>query len=398
MQKHFFRAALSFIMLAFIFPGSVEAASRYSPDVGGWVPWWTEDDGVETVIDKMNQIDILYPFIYEVETGGSLKAKVDIDHGVWEDLLEAADDERVDIIPTIAWFDGPAIHDVLSDRKERRKLVRAIEDLVDDNNFDGINIDFESKESETIDYFSTFLKELNDALGRDDLTCTVEARMRPENRWRPDQMPEKITYANDYKAMNKYCDWVEIMAYDQQRADLLLNDERKGLPYNPVADIDWVEHVLDFALEDFDADKVILGIPTYGRAWDITVAPEWYRDYKRVASVDHSRVIELEEIYDVERGRTAGGEAIITYFPEDSPYKIFNQLPTPEGTPKGYEAAAKALLVATYTKVDIPVRMLTWGDAEAAEDKLDLAKKLGLKGLAFFKFDGNEDEDIWDLF
>ena len=382
-------------LLWILFPLGVKAAG---PEVSGWVPWWTEEDGVEKVIDNLKDIDIIYPFIYEIEGGGNIKAKVDIEKGVWEDLLEEAEDERVEIIPTIAWFNGEAIHAVLSDSKQRKKLINDIDDLVDDNDFDGINIDFEEKWSETKDYYSLFLKELKKKLGRDELTCTLEARMEPDHRWRPDQMPAEIKYANDYEAINKYCDWVEIMAYDQQRADLFYNDKRKGLPYNPVADIDWVEHVVDFALEDIDADKIMLGIPTYGRAYDVTVASEWYRDYTRVASVDHSRAIELSKIYNVPIGRTAGGEAIITYFPEDSVWKIFNVLPTPEGTPKGYEAAAKALLVATLAKVEIPVRMLTWGDAKAAKDKLNLIEKYDLKGSAFFKFDGEEDEDIWDLF
>jgi spore germination protein YaaH len=345
----------------------------------------------------MGDIDILYPFVYEVEGGGDIVAKVDLDRGVWEELLEEAEDQRVEVIPTIAWFDGEAIHAVLSDRRARKALIDDIEDLVDDNDYDGINIDFENKWSETIDDYSRFLKDLNRALGRDTLTCTVEARMRPEHRWR--DVPNKIQYANDYKAINDHCDIVELMTYDQQRADLYFNDQRKGLPYNPVADIDWVEHVLEFALEDIDADKILLGIPTYGRAYDVTVAPDWYRDYKAVASVDHSRAVVLaNDIYDVPIGRTAGGEAIITYFPEDSIWKIFNQLPTPAGTPKGYEAAAKALMVATIANIEIPVRMLTWGDAVAAEDKIDLAKEYDLKGTVFFKFDGEEDKKIWKLF
>jgi spore germination protein YaaH len=385
---------LALLLFWVLFPSLVKAAS---PEVGGWVPYWTSESGVESVIDNMGDIDILYPFVYEIEGGGDIVAKGDLNRGVWEDLLDKADDERVEVIPTIAWFDGEAIHAVLSDRRARKSLIKDIEDLVDDNNFDGINIDFENKWSETIDDYSRFLKDLNRALGRNTLTCTVEARMRPEHRWR--DVPNKIQYANDYKAINEHCDIVELMTYDQQRADLYFNDKRKGLPYNPVADIDWVEHVLEFALEDIDADKILLGVPTYGRAYDVTVAPDWYRDYKAVASVDHSRAVVLaNDIYNVPIGRTAGGEAVITYFPEDSIWKIFNQLPTPAGTPKGYEAAAKALLVATIADIEIPVRMLTWGDAVAAEDKIDLAKEYDLKGTVFFKFDGEEDSDIWDLF
>lgn len=385
---------LLLLLLWVVFPSYVKAAG---PEVAGWVPYWIEDSGVESVIDNIDEIDIIYPFVYEVEGLGEIVAKVDFDRGVWEDLIDEADDERVEVIPTIAWFDGDAIHEVLSDSRKRKALIRDIEDLVDDNNFDGINIDFENKNAETIDYFSRFLKDLNKVLGRDSLSCAIEARMRPEHRWRT--VPDTILYANDYKAINKHCDWVELMTYDQGRADILLNEQRRGVPYSPVSDIDWVEHVLEFALEDIDADKIMLGIPTYGRAFDVTVAPDWYRDYKVVASVDHSRAVVLaNDIYNVPIGRTAGGEAVITYFPEDSVWKIFNQLPTPAGTPPGYEAAAKALLVANIANVEIPVRILTWGDAIASEDKLDLAKEYDLKGVAFFKFDGEEDEDIWKLF
>jgi len=387
-------AGLLLFLLWIIFPVGVKAAG---PEIAGWVPYWTSDAGVEEVIDNLGDVDIIYPFVYEIEGRGTIVAKANLDRGVWEDLLDEAKDERIEIIPTIAWFDGEAIHDVLSDRRSRNQLIDDIEDLVDDNNYDGINIDFENKKAETIDHFSRFLRDLNRALGRDTLTCAIEARMRPEHRFRT--VPSKIEYANDYKAINRYCDWVELMTYDQQRADLYFNEKRRGLPYNPVADIDWVEHVLEFALEDIDADKIMLGIPTYGRAYDVTVAPDWYRDYTAVASVDHSRAVVLaDDIYDVPIGRTAGGEAVITYFPNDSVWQIFNQLPTPAGTPKGFETAAKALLVANLANVEIPVRILTWGDAKAAKDKLDLARKYDLKGVAFFKFDGEEDEEIWDLF
>lgn len=380
-------------LLGLAFLPAVAQASSFQ--VGAWVPWWSEEVGTEDAIDNIDELDVIYPFVFEVNDDGSLRNRVNFRDDDWDDLLDEADDERVDVIPTIAWFDGPAIHYVLSNKKRREDHIDEIVKMVKKYRFDGVNIDYESKLATTIDYYSDFLGELEDELGRRDLTCTIEARTPPDSRWR--DVPQNIQYANDYRAMNKYCDWVELMTYDQQRADIKLNDERRGVPYVPVADIDWVEKVVKLALEDIDEDKIMLGVATYGRAWDLTVSPNWYRDYTPVASLNHSRIMELTDKYDVKIGRTEGGEAVISYFPEDSVWKILDQLPAPAGTPRGYEAAAKALMVATYANVDVPVRFVSWSDAQAIEDKVKLAKKYDLRGIAIFKVDGEEDEDIWDI-
>ena len=383
------------LLLGFgLVPAVAHAASL---QVGAWIPWWAEEAGTESAIDNMDELDVVYPFVFEVTSDGGLVNKVDFDTRHWEELFDEADDEKVEVIPTVAWFDGPAIHAVLSDDDAREEHIEDIVRMVKKYRFDGVNIDYESKLAETIDYYSEFLEELNDELGRRrSLTCTIEARTPPESRWR--EVPAVIQYANDYREMNRHCDWVEIMAYDQQRADLELNDERRGVPYMPVADTKWVEKVLDLALEDIDEDKILLGVATYGRAWDVTVAADWYRDYEQVASLNQPRILELAEKYDAPIGRTEGGEAVITYFPDTSPWQIFDQLPTPAGTPKGYEAAAKALLVATYADIEIPVRFVSWSDAEAIEEKLELVDEYDLRGVAIFKVDGEEDQKLWRLF
>lgn len=370
-------------------------ASVSAMEVAAWVPWFGGDAAPKGALENIDKLDVIYPFIYEVSSDGSLVNKVNFKSGDWEDLLEKAEEEDIPVIPTIAWFDGAQIDKILGTRSSRRKHINKIVDMVEDNDFAGVNIDYEQKKSETKADFSAFLKELSSKLDGKKLTCAIEARTPPESLYA--SPPDDIEYSNDYKAINKYCDTVEIMTYDQQRADIKLNNERKGVPYMPVADKAWVEKVIKMTVKDIDEDKILLGVPTYGRAWDITVAPEWYKDYKQVASLNQPRILELSKKYNSPIGRTAGGEAVISYFPDDSPYRVFNALPTPKDTPKGFEAAAKALQVATIAKIELPVRFVTWSDAKAIGDKFDLIDKYNLKGIAIFKVDGEEDPKIWNL-
>lgn len=393
-HKWLLQLYVGFLLLGFLLvPGAAQAAEA---QVAAWIPWWSEEAGAKSALKNINKLDIIYPFVFEVQTDGTLKNRVDFSDEHWDVLFSKAKSKQVDIMPSVMWFDGQAIDTILSSKKARKKHIAAIAAMVKEYGFAGVNIDYESKLSTTKDDFSLFLKELNAALKKDTLSCTVEARTPPDSRYK--EIPKVIEYANDYQAMNKYCDFVEIMAYDQQRADLKLNEARRGVPYVPVADIAWVEKVLDLALEDFDADKVMLGVATYGRAWDVTVASEWYRDYKQVASLNHPRILELAKKYKSPIGRSAGGEAVISYFPEDSTWKVLGKLPTPKGTPKGFEATAKALATATQSKTEVPVRFVTWSDATAISEKLDLVVKYHLRGTAIFKVDGEEDPAIWKLF
>ena len=41
-------------------------------------------------------------------------------------------------------------------------------------------------------------------------------------------------------------------------------------------------------------------------------------------------------------------------------------------------------------------RYVTWSDALAMKQKIDLAKELGLRGVALFKIDGDEDQKVWE--
>ena len=384
-----------FLAIALLAPAQFVGAAS-SMEVSGWVPWWQETMGLKSATKQLSKLDSVYAFAFEVESDGSLIDKAGLDERNWENFFRSAKRADVEVIPSIMWSDGDSIHRVLSDEEKRADHIDEIVEMVEDGDFDGVNIDYESKLAETNPYFSMFLEELKEELDNKLLTCAIEARTPPESLYRT--VPANLEYANDYDEIAKHCDIVELMTYDQQRADLDMNDLRKGEPYMPVADTAWVEKVLQLALEDIPADKIRLGVPTYGRQWTVTVAPEWYRDYTSKGAINLPDAKELAKENNVEEGRNAAGETSFTYFDEKSPFKILDALPVPDGTRAGFEAAAKALLFANFTKMDVPVEMVWYSDAAAVSEKVDLIEKYALNGIAIFKIDGEEDQGIWKLF
>ncbi len=394
-QSRYIAASLLVAVCITAFPAPV--AASYDGEVGGWIPWWSDTAGIKSATRNIKKIDTIYPFVYEVDAAGSIIDKANLSERQWQRFFTTARRNNVEIIPTVAWFDGDQIHPILSNKKLRDEQIASIVRIVEQGKFDGINIDYEDKNPETIDHFSTFLRDLKKALNGKLLTCAIEARTPAKDLYVT--VPNPLTYANDYKEIAKHCDRIELMTYDQQRADLTLNKKRTGFPYAPVADKEWVEKVIELALKDFPEEKVLVGAATYGRAWDVTVEPDWFRDYTRVATLNPPRIMELsKKIYKTPIGRSAGGEAVMSYFPDDGPWTKLNRERVPRNTPRGMEAAAKALQYANRTGETVSVRFITYSDAKAVEDKLKLAEEYNLRGAVLFKIDGEEDQAIWRLF
>lgn len=378
------------IALALLAP----SAHAAEVEVSGWMPYWRVSESIKDAKRHLDDLDVVHPFAFAVKSDGHLKDQLKLNRSTWKSFIKAAGKADVEVIPTVMWADGAKIHEILSDEGDREDHVDAIASMVRKGKYDGVDIDYESKWAETRPYFSLFLEELAEELDGKTLSCTIEARTPPSSLYR--EIPANLEYANDYAVIGRVCDRVNIMAYDQGRADIVLNESKAGQPYNPVADVDWVRKVAVLAAQSIPKDKIFLGIPTYGYEYTVTVSPNWYRSYARQWSFNPSYAEDLADDEDIEPYRTRAGEAGLTYFANDEDDDIPRSIKAPKGTPEGLEAAARALAYANKTGNSITVNFATWTDDVAFGQKVDLAEELGLAGIAIFKIDGGEDRGIWE--
>jgi spore germination protein len=237
------------------------------------------------------------------------------------------------------------------------------------SSLDGIDIDFESKPISARPYFSLFLQGLKGRLGKKILSCSIEARTPPSSVY--EVIPDKIEYTDDYVAINKYCDRVQIMTYDQGAGDRQLNAAAAGKPYIPVADTKWVEKVFTLATKTISKNKLFIGVATYGYEYEVTPLTQGYR-YDINWAVNPGYATKLASDLGIMPARNSAGEMSFIYAPT-----------TPE------LAGAAAAITTPH--------IVWWSDAQAIAEKVALAKKLGVRGVAIFKLDGGEDQGLWDI-
>jgi hypothetical protein len=128
---------------------------------------------------------------------------------------------------------------------EREALIADL--LAAAGNFDGLQIDFELIPQRDGTAFLSFLAELRTGLGDKMFTIALPARIRPVNN-----------DVFDYRKIKFLVDRILVMAYDEHWST--------SAP-GPIASLPWCKSVAEYALEAIGREKLIMGIPFYGRAW-----------------------------------------------------------------------------------------------------------------------------------
>lgn len=364
-------------------------------EFSGWMPDWRAQQSVDDVTPHLSQLTSVMPFGYKVNFEGQVVGDFIPTIEPWKTFIANAKAKGVRVVPSVVIGDGPTNHEVLSNPTKRKALVTELVSIVNANGFDGIDIDFEAKQARTRDYFSTFLKELYAAMGKKWVYCTIESRSPLSHRYLPGQTipPDSLDYANDYAAMNKYCDRVEIMAYDQGIVDQLLNSARSA-PYAPVADPGWTGAMIELVAQSIDKKKLILGVPTYGYEYKVTPQGGGSFDYQSLWAFNPNYATDLAKKLGIKPHRTSANEIGFTYYDGDA------EAPTGDETTRTQQkpTTGSTSNLGSQLSGNKPFNYVTWSDAIAIKDKIDQAREYGLRGVAVFSLGGAEDQAMWNVF
>ena len=141
---------------------------------------------------------------------------------------------------------------ILGSEGMRTKTIDSIMRVIDEQGFDGINLDFELVPAHHKDNLTAFVTELYKRMKDKKKTLIVSVFPKVD-------VDESVHGAYDYDALSKQSDYLQIMAYDRQWAT-----SEAGA----IAPIGWFEENLKYAIEHGGgAGKVIIGLSLYGYDW-----------------------------------------------------------------------------------------------------------------------------------
>lgn len=147
------------------------------------------------------------------------------------------------------------IHFCLSSEYPMREaLIQAI--ILAAQPYDGVQIDFEAVHGSDKENYISFLARLKLLLGDKIFSVALPARTRT------------IDEPYDYERISQLADKVIVMAYDEHWSG--------GSP-GSIASLVWCEKVAQYAISKIGYDKLIMGLPLYGRAWSDINPAKAYR-------------------------------------------------------------------------------------------------------------------------
>jgi len=211
-------------------------------NAGFYVNW--DPQSLTDLQDHIKQLDMVVTESFFIKNGAdTLIDQVD------EDALKVIRKNKKTAIAMVSNFsgdnfDGDAIHKLLHDNDLQNRFISNLIRSLKSYSFQGVNIDFEEIKEKSDEPLAAFQKNLYEKLHAAQLIVSQD--ISPDNE--------------DYnlEALEKYNDYIFVMAYDQHSESSNAGD---------ISHQEWVEEQLDKICKTISSDKVILALACYGYDW-----------------------------------------------------------------------------------------------------------------------------------
>jgi len=147
---------------------------------------------------------------------------------------------------------GAAANAMLLDPAKRQVFADSVIRLVEETGADGILVDLETLADNTQEGLTSLMKDIYTRLHPKGKLVMISVMSRTSATAEP--------WYNEYNYhdLGQVTDYVQIMSYDKHYST--------SAP-GPVAPVDWVRKVMAYAVTQIPSEKVLMGMPYYGRSW-----------------------------------------------------------------------------------------------------------------------------------
>jgi peptidoglycan-N-acetylglucosamine deacetylase len=233
-------------------------------------------------------------------------------------------------------FRGDIVHRIINDPKKKERLINDVINLLQKNNFSGINIDFEELKEPKNETLVSFQKELYQKLHAKGLLVT--------------QNVEPFNDDYNFSELANYNDYLFLMAYDQYSENTVPG---------PIAHQRWIEAAVDQAAKKIPVQKLVLAIAGFGYDWKLNADGK----PKSASPVTYQQALTLAKSYEGDID-----------FDNDSYNLHFS-----------------------YTDADNIKHEVHFTDAATTFNAMRFATEYGLSGVSLWRL-GAEDSRMWDFY
>lgn len=219
-------------------------AAKFLPVRAGFYVNWDVNSSI-SLHKNIKELNMVLPeWIFQKDTKGNLDVRIE------NETLDFIQNHKVAVVPIFSNYfnnrwNGDSTLIMLKNTKLRKVLISRIKNLLDKNDFQGINIDLENLPTGSHPYMLQFSKELSTSLHADGYITTIDINPTDEG----------VTY----KDIAQYYDFIFLMAYNEHSPDD---------PPGSISSLNFVEKCIDDAMKEVASNKIVLCVASYGFDWE----------------------------------------------------------------------------------------------------------------------------------